>query len=78
MSHEVSHWSFTSNSFTRLKHIETVGAHPSRGKCPIWELLFQSIQLGGSLVFPRKVVGGNGHSDYALWLFFQDLAEKIS
>lgn len=55
-----------------------VGAHPGRGKCPIWELLFQSIQLGGSLVFPRKIVGSNGHSDRSFRLFFRDLEEKIS
>lgn len=78
MSPEVSHGAFTQGSFTRLKHIETVGAHPGRRKRPVWELRFQSIQLGGSLVFPRKIVRSNRHSDYSLRLFFQDLAEKSS
>lgn len=56
-----------------LKHKEIVGAHPGRGKCPIWELLFQGIQPGGSLVFPRKIVGSNGHGDHSFRLFFQHL-----
>lgn len=61
------------SSSTRLKHKEIVGAHPGRGKRPVWELVLQSIQLGGSLVFPRKIVGSEGHGDYSLGLFFRDL-----
>ena len=76
--HGVSHWTCTQSSSTRLKYKEIVGAHPGRGKCPIWELLSQSIQLGGSLVFPRKIVGSNGHSDHSFRLFFQDLQEKVN
>lgn len=67
------HGAFSLGSSIRLKHKEIVGAHPSRGKCPIWELLFQSIQLGGPLVFPRKIVGSNGHSNHSFRLFFQNL-----
>lgn len=76
MSPAGSRGAFTWSSVTRLKHIEVVGAHPGRRERPVWELLFQSVQLGGPLVFPRKIVGSNGHRDGPLGLLLQDLAEK--
>lgn len=63
---------------SRLEHEEAVGAHPGGGEGPVWELLSQSIQLGGLLIFPRKVVGSNGHRDHSFRPLFRDLAEKIS
>lgn len=74
----VSRSACTQRSSGRLEHKEIVGAHPGRGECPVWKLRSQSIQLGGFLIFPRKVVGSNGHSDHSFRPLFQDLAEKIS